>query len=137
VEILRAQGFNEFKAIDISAVTATVLNKYDVAIIGNIPLTAAKANLLTTWATAGGTLIAFRPDAKLAPLMGLSAPAGTLTDKYLLVSTATAPGAGIVNQTMQYHGAADLYTLNGATSIATLYSDATTQTLTRPSLRGM
>ena len=37
-------------------------------------------------------------------------------------------GAGIVEQTIQFHGAADLYTLNGATAIATLYSNATTAT---------
>jgi hypothetical protein len=47
---------------------------------------------------------------------------------YLLVNTtAGLPGAGIVNQTIQYHGVADLYTLQpGTTSLATLYSSATT-----------
>ena len=35
---------------------------------------------------------------------------------------------GIVNETIQFHSAADLYTLNGATSLATLYSNATTAT---------
>ena len=39
-----------------------------------------------------------------------------------------APGQGLVDQTIQFHGAADLYTLNGATAIATLYSNATTAT---------
>ena len=38
------------------------------------------------------------------------------------------PGAGIVGSTMQYHGTADRYTLNGATAVATLYSNATTAT---------
>ena len=35
---------------------------------------------------------------------------------------------GIVGQTIQFHGPADLYTLNGASSIATLYSNASTAT---------
>ena len=51
-----------------------------------------------------------------------------MSDKYLLVDNTTTAGKGIVNQTIQYHGPADLYTLNGATSLATLYSDAATAT---------
>ena len=55
-------------------------------------------------------------------------PATTLANAYLLVTTASGPGAGIVNQTIQFHGTADRYTLTGATSVATLYSNATTAT---------
>src|SRR4029079_12657708 len=33
-----------------------------------------------------------------------------------------------VGSTIQYHGSADKYTLNGATAVATLYSNATTAT---------
>ena len=44
------------------------------------------------------------------------------------MDTATAPGAGIVSDTIQYHGAADRYTLSGAQAIATIYSNATTAT---------
>ena len=40
------------------------------------------------------------------------------------IDTGTAPGAGITGATMQFHGAADRYTLAGATAVATLYSDA-------------
>jgi hypothetical protein len=44
------------------------------------------------------------------------------------VNSATEPGAGIVGSTIQFHGTADRYTLNGATAIATLYSSATAAT---------
>ena len=44
------------------------------------------------------------------------------------MDTASGPGAGIVGQTMQFHGTADAYTLAGATALATLYGDATTAT---------
>ena len=44
------------------------------------------------------------------------------------MNAATSRGAGIVGQTIQYHGTADRYTLNGATTVATLYSNATTAT---------
>lgn len=128
-EILRAEGLNEFATIDISGVTSTVLNNYDVVVLGEMTVTAPQVTLLTNWVNAGGTLIAFRPGSPLNSLFGISAASGTLSDKYLLVNTASGPGAGIVNQTMQFHGTADLHTLSGATSLATLYSDATTATV--------
>ena len=49
--------------------------------------------------------------------------ASTLADAYLQVNTSTDPGAGIVGETMQFHGTADLYTLSGATPVATLLRD--------------
>ena len=72
--------------------------------------------MLSDWMTAGGTLIAMRPDAQLAPLLGLTPAAARSPNAYLLVNTASGPGVGIVGQTMQFHGAADRYTLNGATA---------------------
>ncbi|HEY6506170.1 MAG TPA: N,N-dimethylformamidase beta subunit family domain-containing protein, partial [Chitinophagaceae bacterium] len=128
VEILRAEGLNGFTATDISTLTAGLLNNYDVVVLGEVTVTPAQVTMLTDWVNAGGTLIAFKPNALLTPLLGLSTASGTLSDKYLLVNTASGPGTGIVSETMQYHGEANLHTLNGATAIATLYSDATTAT---------
>jgi hypothetical protein len=84
--------------------------------------------LLTDWVTAGGHLIAMRPDKQLAGLLGLADATATLPDSYLMVDTTTTAGTGIVGQTIQFHGAADLYTLDGATSLATLYSTASIAT---------
>jgi large repetitive protein len=128
-EMLRAEGWNAFKVLDISAVTSTVLNSYDAVILGDISLTAAQVTMLTNWTTAGGTLIAFGPDPQLASLMGITATGGTLSDAYLYVNQSSAPGKGIVAQTIQFHGSADLYTANsGTTVVATLFSSATTAT---------
>ena len=69
-----------------------------------------------------------RPDKQLAGLLGLTDAGTILSNAYLQVATATEPGAGIVGSTIQFHGTADRYSLNGATSIATLYSTATTAT---------
>ncbi len=91
-------------------------------------VTAPQVTLLTNWVNAGGTLIAFKPSSLLTPLLGLSTASGSLSDKYILVNGTNGPGIGIVNQTIQYHGPANLHTLNGATSLATLYSDAVTAT---------
>ena len=93
-----------------------------------MPLTASQVTMFSNWVTAGGNLIAMRPDKQLAGLLGLTDAASTRANAYLLVNTASGPGAGIVNETIQYHGTADLYTLNGASSVATLYATATTAT---------
>jgi chitodextrinase len=127
-EILRTEGFNYFDLSDISQVSAAKLLNYDVAILGEMALTSSQVTLLTNWVYAGGNLIAMRPDKKLASLLGLTTSALTLSDSYLLVNTTSSPGKGIVNQTIQFHGPADLYGLSNATSVATLYSNANTAT---------
>ena len=132
-EILRAEGFNEFDAKDVSTISSPVLASYDVVILGEMPLTSTQVSMFTDWVNAGGHLIAMRPDKKLAGLLGLSDQSSTSSDRYLLVNTSSGPGAGIVNETIQYHGTADLYSLNGASSLAILYSDATTMT-SRPAV---
>ena len=127
-EILRNEGVNAFATLDISQVTAATLGSYDVVILGEMPLSAAQVSMFTAWVNGGGNFIAMRPDKQLAGLLGLTDAASTLTNAYLLVNTAASPGSGIVNQTIQFHGSADKYTLSGATALATLYSNATTPT---------
>ncbi len=126
-EILRTEGLNEFAVADISTLTSAMLNAYEVVVLSAVTLTPAQVSLITNWVTAGGNLIAMRPDKQLAGLLGLTATPSTLANGYLSVADA-GPGTGIVHQTIQFHGSADLYTLNSATSIATLYTNAITPT---------
>ena len=127
-EILLAEGVNYFSEQDISTVTSAVLSAYDVAILGDMTLTSAQVSMLSNWVNGGGNLIAMHPDKQLAGLLGLISTTKSMSDDYLRVNTNTGPGVGIVNQTIQYHGLADLYTLNGASQLATLYSSSTTAT---------
>jgi Domain of unknown function (DUF4082)/Bacterial Ig-like domain len=127
-EVLRAEGLNEFATADLSTVTATTLAQYDVVLLGSTPLTAAQVSMFTSWVADGGNLVTFRPDKQLAGLLGLTSTSGTLAEGYLKVDTASAPGAGITSQTIQFHGVADRYALNGARAVATLYSNATAAT---------
>jgi len=127
-EILRAEGLNAFTAMDISLVTPATLAAHDVVILGEFPLNPSQVTLLADWVSAGGNLIAMRPDKQLATVLGLADDSATLGDAYLLMNTATAPAAGLVNQTIQFHGTADRYTLAGASSLATLYASAATAT---------
>lgn len=129
-EILRAEGLNEFSVTDISNVTnAASLSSYDVVILGEASLTQEQAAIYSDWVNSGGHLIAMRPDPDLADLLGLTPVGTSLSEGYLLVNTAAAPGAGIVAETIQYHSSADQYTLvSGTTAVAMLYSNATTPT---------
>jgi WD40 repeat protein len=132
-EILRTEGLNAFTVTDISTVNTSLLSAYDVVILAPATLTPVQVTMFTDWVSSGGNLIAMRPDAQLANLLGLTDTGATLAEGYLLVDTSRAPGNGIVNQTIQFHGSAKRYTLNGASSLATLYSNASTLT-TNPAL---
>src|SRR6185295_1666010 len=124
-ELLRAEGLNAFAVTPITSVTASVLSGYDVVILGEQTLTSAQITMFTTWVQGGGQLIAMRPDAGLASLLGLTKLSPTLSNTSLGIDTTQTPGAGLVSAAMQFHGTADEYTLNGARAVATLYSDAT------------
>jgi len=127
-EILRNEGVDAFTTLDASLLSPTVLGNFDVVLLGDMTLTPTQASTLSTWVNGGGKLIAMHPDAQLAGLLGLSSGGSALANAYLKVDTSSGPGVGITGQTIQYHGSADRYALNGATSIATLYSNATTAT---------
>jgi hypothetical protein len=127
-EILRAEGLNEFDVRPVAQVSAQTLSAYDTVVLA-ASVTSTQADALAAWVTGGGNLVAMRPDPQLASLLGLMAAGGTLSNGYLKVDTGSAPGTGIVGETIQYHGAADRYTLTGgARAVATLYSSATTAT---------
>ncbi len=127
-EIIQTEGLNAFNVSDISLVSSAVLAAYDIVVLGEVSLTTSQVTMFTDWVNSGGHLIAMRPDKKLAGLLGLTALSTTVSNSYLMIDTSSGPGAGLVNETIQYHGTADRYALNGASSLATLYSDATTAT---------
>ena len=128
VEILRNEGLNAFNAVDITSVNASMLGDYDVVILGEVSIDTSQAAMFEAWVTAGGNLIAMRPDPDLAGLLGLTDAGTDLSDAYLLFDTSGGkPGAGLVGQTIQFHGTADRYVRDAGTdALATLYSDAST-----------
>jgi hypothetical protein len=127
-EILKAEGVNEYATSDLSGITASNLAGYDVVLLGETPLTAAQVSTLTTWVNGGGNLVAMRPDKQLAGLLGLTTASGTVLDGYLQVDTSQAPGAGITDQTIQFHGTADRWTTASAQAVASLLSSPTAAT---------
>jgi methionine-rich copper-binding protein CopC len=127
-EILRTEGLNEFSTLDVGTVSASTLSNYDVVILGNVTVSASQVSALTSWVNGGGNLIAMRPGSNLSSLMGLTAASGTTSNAYLKVDPSSAAGAGIVTDTIQFHGTADRYSLSGAAAVATIYSSATAAT---------
>lgn len=128
-EILRSEGINYFEVADISTLNSDLLADYTYVLLGSASLSSQQTQALTNWVNNGGNLIAFKPDMQLAPLLGVTDGGSTLSEGYIKINTASTPGKGIVGDTIQYHTAADRYGLAGATSVATLYSDASTATL--------
>ena len=127
-EILRAEGFNAFSVADIGAVTPAVLAAADLVILAQTSLAPDQVTMLTDWVNAGGNLISMRPGPELAGLLGVTPTGATLSEAYLVVDTSVPPGNGIVAETMQFHGTATRFNLNGAAAVATLYTSATAAT---------
>ncbi|RVI26380.1 Ig-like domain-containing protein, partial [Sinorhizobium meliloti] len=129
-EILRTEGIGSFESIELSQVTDQLLDRFSLAILGEMPLSEAQAAMFSSWVQRGGDLISMRPDKKLAQLLGLKYRGASMNDGYLLIDTAVDPGRGITSKTIQFHGAANLYTRSeGVTEIARLYRDASSATL--------
>ena len=126
-EILRTEGLS-FASFDVSLISSTVLSYFDTVVLGETALTPAQVTTLTNWVTAGGNLIAMRPDKQLAGLLGVTDAGTTLANAYLKTDCCVQAAAGVTAQSIQYHGTADRYTLSGATKVATLYSNASSAT---------
>ena len=127
-EILRAEGLNAYDVVELSALTGGDLSGHAVTVLTETSLSAGQATLITSYVNGGGRLIALRPDAQLKGLFGLGAAAGTQTDGYLKIDNGQASGAGLTSSVLQIHGSSDRYGLSGGTTLATLYSNATTAT---------
>lgn len=120
-EILLAEGLNEFAMVDLAALSRDRLAASEIVLLGEAPLTAGNVEMLSGWVNSGGNLVAMRPDAQLAELLGLDGPNSTITDGYVDVDTSRPPGEGITKGLLQFHGVADAYHLAEAHSLATLW----------------
>ena len=128
-EILRAEGLNEFSTVDVNGLSAQALSGASVVVLGARGLSGAQVSLVSNWVQSGGKLVAMRPDASLAGLLGITATgAPGLSNAYLKVDAGQPPGAGITANLMQFHDSADRYALSGARAVASLYNDPGTPT---------
>jgi hypothetical protein len=115
-EILRQEGLNEFDVADVGSLSPQLLAGHGVVVLGPTGLNATQAATLTAYVQAGGGLIAMRPPAILAPLLGLTDTGSTVSEASMIPS----PASGVIATPMQFHGTANVYALNGAGAVATL-----------------
>ncbi len=73
-----------------------------------------------------------RPDPGLADLFGITyvSPRAEHLLQFLKYDTSSVPGTGIVDLSLQYHGQADNYSLNGAVALANLWDCISTPSST-------
>ena len=127
-EMLNTEGLNEFQTAQLSQLTAAFLCNYDVVVLPHLSLSASQAMLFQDYANAGGTLVGFRPDAKLAHIFGVTPQGNTLKEGWIKINTATPYSSALVGDALKFHGAADLYSLSSASAVATLYHTVTSST---------
>lgn len=126
-EILRAEGITAFSTADLSAVTADLLATAQLVVVAEANVSPSQAALFAAFVEGGGRLIAMRPDADLAPVVGLQLRPGTLTKAYLKISGAYAEGVAFPTLTLPYAGTAANYQLQpGAVTLADLYRGRST-----------
>lgn len=120
-EILRAEGLAEHALLDIGAVTPARLARRELVVLAPMALESAEVATLRAYVEMGGNLVAMRPDAALAELLGLEPTAAVVSDGYFHVDVGAPPGTGAVDRDLQFHGSADLYDLRAGTrTLATL-----------------
>jgi hypothetical protein len=122
-ELLRTEGLNGFQTAQLTELTASFLSNYDVVILPHLALTSGQTTLFQNYVNAGGILIGFRPDLKLASVFGVASLGSTLSEAWLKIDTSTPYTSGLESQAMRFHGTADRYSLSGATALATLYNN--------------
>ena len=69
-EILRGEGLNLFTVGSTDDLTTAGLSTYSTVVLGETTLTGQQVTDLTTWVTAGGNLVAMRPDPQLVRSAG-------------------------------------------------------------------
>lgn len=125
-EILKTEGFNEFKieALTNESLLVSHLQQFDLVILTSATLTEQQAANLASYVKEGGDLIAFRPGEKIAHLFGIQKTKEAISNGYLLMDTASLITNGLLKETLQLHADADIYHLDGAKKIASLYKNA-------------
>lgn len=132
-EIMRAEGLLEFQHAKLSLINAesvplAYLASFEIVVLAETTLDATEEQLFRDYVNGGGQLVAMRPDTGLSDVFGVtfSAVRTEALKEFFAIDTLSGPGVGIVADSLQYHGEADDYTLNGATALAHLWDSIST-----------
>jgi hypothetical protein len=127
-EILKTEGFNYFDVKDVATISPSILANYATVLLASMQVSQTQVDMFSSWVNSGGNLVTMRPDKKFASLLGLNDISQTSTNQYLRTNVASSAGIGIVDTTIQFKGVADQYSVDGASVVASLYSDNATAT---------
>ena len=81
-----------------------------------------KLKMIREYVRNGGKLIGLHPDLELSEIFGVVPLGKSISGGYIRIDTAMEQGKGLSSRLLQFHGNADCYTLDGARSLATLFS---------------
>ncbi|RIK37112.1 MAG: hypothetical protein DCC58_18450, partial [Chloroflexi bacterium] len=126
-EILRAEGVRDVEVRALDDVSAGLLVGRKVVILCESAPTSGQITTLQNYVNAGGGLIVMKPTSGLTAMLGVALQSGSTSDAYFRITDGSI-GGGLYSDTLQYHGAANRYTLAGATQVAQLYSSRTDAT---------
>jgi hypothetical protein len=121
-EILKTEGFNEFELDSLSGdkISTSFLSEFDLVIMAESNIDRDKLNIVSEYVKKGGKLISLLPDPALAKLSGVIPNNKSISEGYIRIDTTVEQGKGLTSKLLRLHGNADYYTLDGATTIATL-----------------
>ncbi|MFL4473471.1 Ig-like domain-containing protein [Paeniglutamicibacter sp. MACA_103] len=104
-EILRVEGLSTFETISLGEVTPTILKSHELAILSAGSVEADKEEMIAHWVeNEHGNLVAINPKGRIAELAGVTNLGPGVSDGYVHIDTAQAPGKGIVAEPIQFHG---------------------------------
>lgn len=129
-EILKTEGYNAYDISDVAntQITKDLLQRYEVVILGKCTLDFRQVEAIKNYVQEGGKLIGFSPIKALDSIFGVASTDKGLREGYIKIDTEHGFGAGLLPDTMQYHGIAQQYKLKGGEQIAELYKDSLTGT---------
>jgi hypothetical protein len=127
-EILKTEGFNEFQIDSLTNpdVSLNYLKQFDIVILTETEITPSQKEMFASFVKGGGNLISFRPDKKLSEIFGIKDVGGTISEGYIGLNKNSIEAKKITQETMQFHGIADIYKLTKGKIIASLFRDANT-----------
>jgi hypothetical protein len=119
-EILRCEGFAAFGVLDRSGLTEDLVSNKDLIVLAPMLASPIELAVLDRFVREGGRLLAIRPDAVLAQILGLRSIGASIPGGLVQIG-AKAPWSGS-SQPLRIDAATDLFELAGATSLASISS---------------
>ncbi|MEW6402215.1 MAG: twin-arginine translocation signal domain-containing protein [Chloroflexota bacterium] len=119
-EILRAEGINSFIIERLAEFNIDRLIHFDIVLLSEGALTQVQADKISRYVFEGGNLLAMSPDPQLLPILGLKDQKQNSALSYVIVDEKHELGAGTTPVSLQFHGNANDYLLDGARGIAWL-----------------